>query len=82
MKLNCGPTPEEKSLANWRRLHNWHPFFCLLPRRITGTHECIWLETIERKGEYVCRFGGSYWEWEYRVKDRSTGLDGPGGIED
>lgn len=65
MKLNCGPTPEEKQNAWWAYRKNWHKFFTLWPRRITGTHQCVWLEFVERKGEYNCGYGG-YWEWEYR----------------
>lgn len=88
MKLNCGPTKEEKRLARWSYLHNWHTFFALWPRRITGTNECRWFETIRRKGEFVIHYCGGYWQWEYSTADRSTGLDhdgnpsGPGGIED
>lgn len=69
MKLDCGPTAEEKLEAKEFRLKNWHKFFALIPRRIGESHECRWLEFIERKGQYVCGYGGCWWEWEYRVRE-------------
>ncbi len=69
MKLNCGPDATTKYYRKKRRLEQWHPFFCWFPRRITGTEECRWLETIERKGEYHIHYAGAYWEWVYRVRD-------------
>lgn len=48
MKFNCGPTPEQRAKARMERLTNWHPYFCLWPRRI-GPNDCRWLETVQRK---------------------------------
>lgn len=66
MKLNCGPNREERYYARQAYLTNWHKFFALWPRRIGDTHQCVWLEYVERKGTYNCGYGGGYWEWEYR----------------
>lgn len=66
MKLNCGPTYEERYATKMERLKNWHPCFCLIPRRIDGTNQCRWLETVERRGVFECGYTGSYWEWQYR----------------
>jgi hypothetical protein len=73
MKLNCGPNRYQKAADERYRLSNWHKFFCLLPRRITGTNECRWLEYIERRGDYHTSWGGSGWEWVYRVTKEPTG---------
>ncbi len=63
MKLNCGPTYAEKYAAK----KEWHRFFCLFPRRMTGTHDCRWLEVVERKGsERICGWDVEL-EWEYRA---------------
>ena len=71
MKINCGPTPEERNKARHEYLTNWHPFFCLWPRRL-GPNDCRWLETIQRKktyhsfGRYIPHLGSGYWQAEYR----------------
>lgn len=66
MKFNCGPTPEEqreahrvKFVAHVRRLEEWHDFFVIWPRRI-GSHDCRFLETIQRRGA-LRAFGGFYY---------------------
>lgn len=64
MKFNCGLTWYEKI----RLEYEWHDFFPLIPRRITGSHDCYWLETIQRKR--ISTRGG--WYWEYRVKDHNN----------
>lgn len=61
MKINCGPSWWEKHLAK----KEWHLFFALWPRRI-AKGDCRWLETIERKGEFMSHCGCSGWTWEYR----------------
>lgn len=61
MKIDCGPTYEERI----DRLKNWHCWYAWKPVRL-GSHDCRWFERIERKGEYHdCMFDG-YWTWEYR----------------
>ena len=75
----------EKIRAEHERLRKWHKWFAWIPTRVlvvkeiipdgfdTMHEKCIWLETIERKGEFhyyadtECRDSG--WEWEYRVSD-------------
>lgn len=57
MKLNCGPTWEERVAA----MGKWHPWFAWHPVRI-GSHDCRWLETIERRGDLG--YGG--WSFQYR----------------
>lgn len=66
MKINCGPTPEERQAARLNAAQNWHPFFCLWPRRV-GLGDCRWLETIERKGKSFSAGPYSFWLWEYRA---------------
>lgn len=45
----------------WREsVSDWHPFFCLKPRRI-DSETVAWLETIERK----LKWG----EWYYRLPE-------------
>ena len=62
MKLDCGPTWQEKREAR----EKWHKWFAWHPVRI-GSHDCRWLETIERKGKFYCCFGDGFWEFEYRI---------------
>lgn len=71
MKINCGPTDEQRS----KRLEGWHRFFALLPRRMTGTNDCRWLEVIERRGTFECNYGGGGWEWDYRASQSSGGAE-------
>lgn len=70
MKINCGPTPEEQTEIN----KTWHRWFAWRPVRV-ASHDCRWLETIERKGTSYGgiqpSFGGPpsvmKWRWEYRA---------------
>lgn len=68
MKFSCGENWKHKK----ERLENWHDFFCLWPRTIsvdeTGKDICAWIETIERRGSFICWPGDCYWNWEYRAK--------------
>ena len=63
MKFNCGP-----DYAEWKKnRENWHRFFAIFPRRV-ASHDCRWLEVIERKGTLLGQ--GSmrpWWRWEYRA---------------
>ena len=60
MKFDCGPTWAEKRDAE----KQWHKWFAWCPVRI-GSHDCRWLEVLERrdKGQYR----GSVRWWEYRA---------------
>jgi len=62
MKFNCGPTSFEKSQAREARLSDWHLYYCFLPKRMTNTHECRWLEWVLRKG----RRPRHHWYWDYK----------------
>ena len=71
MRFNCGPSLSERQIkrANERdaRLQQWHPFFCLLPRRIG--HTCYWLEWVQRKGRQGYCGYTLEWYFEYRVQE-------------
>lgn len=60
MKINCGPTKEERISA----LMKWHAWFAWFPVRI-GAGDCRWLERIERKGYGHAEV--EIWYWEYRL---------------
>jgi hypothetical protein len=70
MKFNCGLPRDERRALAWEsernRLEQWHPFFCLLPRRLGGSTTCVWLEWIRRKGHYEDGYNGRGWVFEYR----------------
>jgi|GEM_PF-2764918 len=61
MKWDCGPTWLEKYEAS----KQWHAVFAWLPRRV-GSHDCRWLEWIERRWVPSKHFAGIYGRWEYR----------------
>lgn len=66
MKLNCGPTWEEKRDAK----EQWHEWFAWYPVRV-GPGDCRWLEVVRRKGTY--RWGRlySYDHWKYKYEAKS-----------
>lgn len=57
MKWDCGPDLDER----YRRLEQWHRWFAWRPVRV-ASHDCRWLEWIERKGTFYFE-----WRWEYRA---------------
>ncbi|MCK5614783.1 hypothetical protein KAR91_73660 [Candidatus Pacearchaeota archaeon] len=61
MRFNCGPTWAEKKA----QLEDWHSWFAWRPVRV-GSHDCRWLETIQRKGAHLRGLRSSWWSWEYR----------------
>lgn len=65
VKWDCGPARQERyeSYHNWRA--NWHRWFAWRPVRV-GSHDCRWLEWVERKSRYECGYEGCYWINEYR----------------
>ena len=71
MRLNCGPSMAERLILRERarsmRLEQWHDFYCLLPRRIG--HQCVWLETVQRKGRQGYCGYTLEWHFEYRIKE-------------
>ena len=62
MKINCGPTREEKR----EQKKKWHFWFAWYPIRIMGTDTCIWLEYVHRKGTFHTYMYDPYSVWEYR----------------
>jgi len=60
MKLDCGPSAEDKYEAK----QQWHQIFALWPRRV-GPNTCIWLAKVWRKGEYYGDSLGGFWQFEY-----------------
>ncbi len=71
MKFDCGPTLRESRAA----LEVWHRYFAWCPTRV-GSHDCRWLEWIERKGEYNSHYGyDDQWTWEYRTRRTVTPAD-------
>lgn len=77
MRLNCGPTREEReakeAMDRQRRTARemeWHDHFCWLPVRMS-TGECRWLETVERRlleRRVHLLHGYDDDTWEYRAK--------------
>jgi len=65
MKWDCGETRQERVA----RLTDWHPWFAWRPIQV-ASHDCRWLEVIERKGSYHRYFGIVL--WEYRAKPESA----------
>jgi hypothetical protein len=63
MKIDCGETYREKI----ERLEKWHDWFAWRPVRV-GSHDCRWLEVIQRK---IYWKGSGMWGdpcVEYRAK--------------
>lgn len=69
MIFNCGKPFSQRCAERTEELYaqrtQWHPFFCLLPRRV-GT-QCVWLETIRRKGRLEDCGYSTRWYYEYRL---------------
>lgn len=64
MKFDCGLTWREK----YERLISWHPWFAWYPVRIGQTHDCVWWEYVERKGES----GYNGMAFEYRLPSSAS----------
>lgn len=71
MRFSCGKTWEAKKA----RKAKWHKYFVWFPIsfRIEGEskYRCVWLEYVERRGQFASYWGDSGWEWEYRLIDKS-----------
>ena len=61
MKFDCGETWAEKQ----QRLDQWHRYFAWRPVMI-ASHDCRWLEFVERRGTFWSSWGDSGWDWQYR----------------
>ena len=74
MKINCGPSYEERLAAK----KDWHRWFALIPRRV-APGDCRWLEYIERKGEpymgftFGTPFPITKWRFKYRAIEQTNG---------
>lgn len=65
MKLNCGPDAHERRAREYEPLTNWHPWFAWRPVRV-DRRQCVWLETVQRKGQLHACWDKLFWTWEYR----------------
>jgi hypothetical protein len=63
MKFDCGPTARQQNDA----CRAWHLWFAWHPVRIGDSRQCVWLEKVERKGEFYFDSMGGSWAWEYRL---------------
>lgn len=56
------------------RKSNWHKWFAWFPVVVSEVQMPdgkirsvkVWLDTVERKGEYCSGWGDSFWIWDYR----------------
>ena len=62
MKFDCGPTPLEKHNAK----EQWHDWFAWHPVRL-GSHDCRWMETVQRKGKFQFDSQGGGYNWKYKT---------------
>ena len=60
-----------KWAKRFENLHKWHRWFAWRP--VTIGERRVWLEMIDRKGEYVSNWAAAWWQWEYRLpKEQQT----------
>lgn len=52
MKFDCGKTLGERREDAQTYWMQWQPWFAWYPVRV-GSHDCRWLEYVERKAEWV-----------------------------
>lgn len=66
MRIDCGPTIEERIYNRHLRLREWHTWFAWRPVLIThkGVTNCYWLENVERR---IGRVFGVKGKTSYRV---------------
>jgi hypothetical protein len=62
-----------KPVSLFRLHHQWHKWFAWYPVRVPTKGKMsgmtkVWLETIERKGEYHHGMCDGWWNWSYRFK--------------
>jgi len=56
--------------------YEWHLWFAWHPIRLDNSHECRWLETIERRNTFYSSSLGPAWIWEYRQLGDFEGFTG------
>ncbi len=62
MKFDCGANYDE-----WEaKMLDWHPHFCWWPVMI-ASHDCRWLEPIERKFRFIGQYTGKPRRPSYRL---------------
>lgn len=72
MKFKCGPkiSREEKERILYQQLVDrfcrWHKIFAFFPHKVAD-NDCRWLETIERKFDYVSTFDWAPRHPDYRA---------------
>ncbi|TCQ79984.1 hypothetical protein EDF68_10329 [Ochrobactrum sp. BH3] len=74
MKFNCGLTPEELREEKRKKWCVWHKWFAWHPVRV-GRSDCRWLETVERKAQYVSVgiiLEARPYECEYRAVEKPS----------
>lgn len=76
MKFDCGPTrtekrklKEEKIKKKYAHLSKWHKRFAWFPVKV-GSHDCRWLETIEKRIDIIHDGFGNFYFREYRPIDK------------
>lgn len=70
MKWINGETWESERTrkSDWHKWFAWFPVVIairLMPEGKSRTIQ-VWLEYVERKGQYCSSWGSEGWEWEYR----------------
>jgi hypothetical protein len=64
MRISCGPTWKEKIKAKTE----WHRWWAWRPVRLGDSHNCRWLEWVDRRGTFYNNDIGSCWDYEYRAR--------------
>jgi hypothetical protein len=59
--------------SQWHSWFAWRPvivrYAIPMPHRTAEWSVFVWLERIDRKGEYHGNYLGGHWEWEYRLSE-------------
>jgi hypothetical protein len=84
MKFNCGLTEQEENNLRWEKKqerrkarYHWHRWFAWYPVQL-GSHDCRWLEYVERRDINIEYQFDSYWRknflrdyvWDYRAIEK------------
>lgn len=69
MRLNCGPTKNERRQDARNQFCKWHRWFAWFPVRV-GSGDCRWLEHVERRAKGIHEAGLMFeftpYEFTYR----------------
>lgn len=70
MRYKCGTTWEydKAKKERWHKWFAWHPVTVHIDKK-TGQKYCVWLQTIERFGDWQSNYADSGWFWKYRELD-------------